>query len=342
MRTVALGRTGLEVSALGLGCMGMSEYYGPAVHDESLRTLARAVELGVTFLDTADIYGLGANERLVGEFLAGQRRDHVIVATKFGAVRDPGTGAVRDLRGDAAYVRQACEASLRRLGVDHIDLYYYHFPDPKVPVEETTAAMAGLVTAGKVRHLGLSNITAGQLRAAHQVHPIAVMQQEWSLFTRDLEESLAPACAELGVGIAPYAPLGRGFLTGAYTSADGLAPDDLRRQLPRFHGGNAMRNAALLGPVQAIAARHDITPGQVALAWLMARSQSHGTSVVPIPGTKHPRRIEENAAAADIELTAADLAALEPLASQVNGAPRPERPPALQQIVTGEPARKPC
>jgi aryl-alcohol dehydrogenase-like predicted oxidoreductase len=201
--------------------------------------------------------------------------------------------------------------------------------------------MAGLVTTGKVRHLGLSNITAAQLRAAHRVHPIAAVQQEWSLVTRDLEKSLVPACADLGIGIAAYAPLGRGFLTGACTSADGLAPDDLRRQLPRFHGENAARNVTLLSPVQEIAARHEATPGQIALAWLMARSQVHGVCVVPIPGTKHSRRLEENAAAADIELTPGDLAALEPLAGQVSGAPRPELPPRLQRIVTGQTSPEP-
>jgi aryl-alcohol dehydrogenase-like predicted oxidoreductase len=225
--------------------------------------------------------------------------------------------------------------------VDHIDLYYQHFPDPKVPVEETTGAMAELVTAGKVRYLGLSNITAGQLSTAHQVHPITAVQQEWSLFTRDLEESLVPACADLGVGIAAFAPLSRGFLTGAYTSADGLAPDDIRHLLPRFRSENAARNTTLLRPVRDVAARHAATPGQIALAWLMARSRLYGISVVPIPGTKRPNRVEENAAAVDIELTPGDLAALEPLASQVSGTPRPDQIPGIQQRPAGEPARKP-
>jgi aryl-alcohol dehydrogenase-like predicted oxidoreductase len=214
MRTIGLGGTGLEVSTVGLGCMGMSEFYGPADHDTSLTTMRRALELGINFFDTSDAYGIGANERLIGEFLMGARRDSVCIATKFGVVRDPDSGAPVGMRGDAAYVREACDASLRRLGVDHIDLYYVHTPDPKVPIEETVGAMSELVATGKVGHLGLSNITAEQLRAVHRVHPIAAVQNEWSLFTRESEESLVPACAELGVGFVPYSPLGRGFLTG--------------------------------------------------------------------------------------------------------------------------------
>lgn len=336
MRTVALGGTGLQVSAIGLGCMGMSEFFGPVQQDESLRTLARAVELGVTFMDTADFYGLGHNERLLGEFLAAGHRDRVVIATKFGALRDPETGAVLGLRGDPAYVREACDASLGRLGVDHIDLYYHHFPDPKVPTEETVAAMAELVAAGKVRHLGLSNVTAEQLRAAHRVYPIAAVQQEWALFTRDPDGSLVPACAELGVGLVAYSPLAKGFLSGVYTSTDGLAPDDLRHQFPRFHGDNAVHNASLLSPIQQIASRHHATTGQVALAWLIHQSKVCGTAVVPIPGTKRRARVEENAGAVSIELSPEDLAALEPIASKVAGPARPELPSELQRIASGE------
>jgi aryl-alcohol dehydrogenase-like predicted oxidoreductase len=335
VRRATLGLTGLDVSAIGLGCMGMSEWYGPADRDESLATLRRALDLGITLLDTADIYGLGANEQLIGEFIAGCLRADVVVATKFGPIRDPRTGKPVGLRGDAAYVRQACDASLRRLGTDYIDLYYQHFPDPRTPVEETVGAMGELVTAGKVRHLGLSNITATQLRAAAAVHPIVAVQSEWSLFSRDPEESLIPACAELGVSFVPYSPLGRGFLTGAYTSTAGLSPGDLRQVLPRFQGENAAHNVGLLRPVANIAAGHGATPAQVALAWLIQQQEIHGVSVVPIPGTKRRARLEENAAAASLQLTPGELVALEPIAAQVAGSGHAPRPPEVDRLVRG-------
>ncbi|HEX4215351.1 MAG TPA: aldo/keto reductase [Candidatus Dormibacteraeota bacterium] len=322
MRKVRLGDTGPEVSAIGLGCMGMSEFLGPTDHDESMRTLSRALDLGVTLFDTSDAYGTGANERLIGEFAGQVGRGRVLIATKFGAVRDQATGATVGLRGDPAYVREACHASLRRLGTDHIDLYYQHVPDPRVPVEETVGAMAELVAEGKVRHLGLSNVGADRLRRACAVHPIAAVQEEWSLFTRDIEPDLLPACVELGVGIVPYSPLGRGFLTGAYTSVSELAADDFRRGIARFAPGNAEINRRLLDPLRAVAARHRASLPQVALAWLMGGRS--GVAVVPIPGTKHPARLEENVAALGIELTEQDLSVLDPIAARVAGSGRPE------------------
>jgi aryl-alcohol dehydrogenase-like predicted oxidoreductase len=326
---VTLGKSGPEVSRLGLGCMGMSEFYGKADQAESLATLERAIEVGVQFLDTADAYGAGANERLLGQFLAAHR-DDVVLATKFGPVRDPETGQLQGIRGDAEYVGQACEASLRRLGTDVIDVYYQHVPDPKVPIEESVGAMAELVTAGKVRHLGLSNLSAEQVRAAHAVHPIAVVQREWSLFTRDDEESVVPVCAELGIGYAAYSPLGRGFLTGVYTSTEGLAPDDIRRAVPRFVGADAARNRDLIAPLRRVAEAHGATPAQVALAWLLSRGEALGLTVVPIPGTTRRSALEENAAASTVSLSAADLAALDPLAAGVAGAGRPAVPPAAR------------
>lgn len=328
MRTVALGKTGLEVSAIGLGCMGMSEFYGPADHDESLATLGRAVELGVTFLDTSDAYGVGANESLLGEFFGTGRRDQVVLATKFGAVRDPQTRQLLDMRADPEHVRAACDASLKRLGTDYIDLYYLHFPDRRVPIEETVGAMAELVAAGKVRHIGLSNVTADQLRAGHTVHPIAAVQNEWSLFTRDTEESLLPVCAELSIGFVPYSPLGRGFLTGAYTSRANLGAGDYRHAIPRFSDEHAEHNTGLLTPLREAAQAHGATLGQIALAWLIQQGEVRGTSVVPIPGTKTRARLEENAAATGVRLTADELAALEPIAAQVRGDGRPAIPPA--------------
>jgi aryl-alcohol dehydrogenase-like predicted oxidoreductase len=332
MRLRSIGQTGLKVSAIGMGCMGMSELYGPADHSTSIDTLRRALDLGVTFLDTSDTYGIGANERLLGEFLAQGRREHVVLATKFGAVRDPTTRRPLGLRGDAEYVRQACDASLQRLGVDHIDLYYIHFPAPETPIEETVGAMAELVRAGKVRHLGLSNVTADQLRVSHQVHPIAAVQNEWSLFTREVEESVLPACAELGVGLVPYSPLGRGFLTGVYTSTDGLAPDDFRQAVPRFQGENALRNTDLLKPVQQIAEVRGATSGQIALAWLIRQGELNEVPVVPIPGTKHRARLEENAAAVDIHLNDDEMASLEPIAAQVAGSAWPPLPPEIARM----------
>ncbi|WP_433437053.1 aldo/keto reductase [Nonomuraea sp. CA-141351] len=326
MRMVKLGG-GLEVSALGLGCMGLSEFLGPTDRDESLGTLRKAAELGVTFLDTSDYYGVDfANEHLIGDFLAERKREEITVATKFAAIRAPGTGELIGVRSDPEYVRSACDASLRRLGTDHIDLYYLHHPDYTTPIEETVGAMAELVAAGKVRHLGLSNVSAEQLRAGHQVHPITAVQNEWSLFTREYEDTVVPVCAELGIAFVAYSPFSRGFLTGRHTSTEGLAEDDMRHGLPRFDASNAGHNAALLAPVRRVAEARGATMAQIALAWLLQREEVHGIPVVPIPGTKSPGRLVENAGAVGIELTAEELAALDPIAAQVAGDRMP--PPA--------------
>jgi len=299
----------LAVSAQGLGCMGMSQSYGPGDDDESVATIHRALDLGVTFLDTADAYGPHENERLVGRAIAG-RRDEVVVATKFGLVRDIDAPDGRSVDGRPAYVAEACDGSLRRLSVDHIDLYYLHRVDPQTPIEETVGAMAELVAAGKVRHLGLSECAAATLRRAAGVHPIAAVQSEWSLWSRDIEDEVVPACRELGVGIVPFSPLGRGFLTGLITSPDGFGPDDFRRSLPRFQGENFQRNLDLLAKVRELAAARGVTAGQLALAWV----QAQGADVVPIPGTKRRTYLEENVAALDIELTADDLVAIDAVA----------------------------
>lgn len=295
---------GLAVSAQGLGCMGMSHGYGATDDAESVATLHRALDLGVTLLDTADFYGSGHNEELIGRAVAG-RRDEVVLATKFGFANRLGEPTL--VRGDAAYVRQACEASLRRLGVDHIDLYYQHRVDPKVPIEETVGAMAELVRAGKVRHLGLSEAGAQTVRRAHAVHPIAALQSEWSLWSRDLEAEIVPVCRELGVGVVPYAPLGRGFLTGRYGSVEKLADTDVRRGHPRFADGNRERNLAIVAKLDELAAAKGITAGQLALAWV----QHRGEDVVPIPGTRRTRYLEENLAALAVGLPPEDLAAIE-------------------------------
>ncbi len=301
----SLGSGGLVVSAQGLGCMGMSEFYGPGDEAESTATIRRALDLGVTFLDTADMYGPHRNEELVGRAIAG-RRHEVVLATKFGIVRgaDP---ADRSVRGDPAYVRRACEASLARLGVDHIDLYYQHRSDPAVPIEETVGAMAGLVAEGKVRFLGLSEASPDTLRRATAVHPISALQSEWSLWSRDIEAAVVPTARALGIGIVAYSPLGRGFLTGRLTSPDDFPEGDFRRFLPRFTGENFARNLALVASVRGLAEAKGCTPGQLALAWVLAR----GDDVVPIPGTKRRTYLEENAAAGDVVLDAGDLAALE-------------------------------
>jgi aryl-alcohol dehydrogenase-like predicted oxidoreductase len=298
----ALGRTGPTVSAQGLGCMGMSFAYGTPDAAEAEATLARALDLGITFLDTADMYGLGHNEELVGKAIA-SRRDEVVIATKFGIHPDPDAPGGRGVRGDAAYVRQACDNSLTRLGVDHIDLYYQHRPDVRVPIEETVGAMAELVEAGKVLHLGLSEASADTVRRAAAVHPIAALQSEWSLFSRDIEAEVIPACRELGIGLVPYSPLGRGLLTGAVASLDQLEDNDFRRSVPRFQGDNLDRNLALVAVVRDVAEAHGATPGQVALAWLSAQ----GDDVVPIPGTKRRTYLEENVGSLDLELTPDDL-----------------------------------
>jgi aryl-alcohol dehydrogenase-like predicted oxidoreductase len=306
--TRTLGRSGLTVSAEGLGCMGMSFAYGTPDHGEATATIHRALELGVTFFDTADMYGFGHNEELVGKALAG-RRDDVVIATKFGIYLDGDAPGGRGVRGDAAYVRQACDASLGRLGFDHIDLYYQHRPDTSVPIEETVGAMAELVAAGKVRHLGLSEASADTVRRAAAVHPITALQSEWSLFSRDIEDEIIPACRDHGIGLVPYSPLGRGLLTGAVTSLDELQSDDFRRTQPRFQGDNLERNLELVAVVRDIAAAKGCTPSQVALAWLLA----HGDDVVPIPGTKRRTYLEDNVGAVEVDLTGEDLARLDGL-----------------------------
>jgi aryl-alcohol dehydrogenase-like predicted oxidoreductase len=305
----ALGRTGPTVSAQGLGCMGMSFAYGTPDHAEAVATIERALDLGVTFFDTADMYGFGHNEELVGKALAG-RRDEVVLATKFGIYLNPDDPSGRGVRGDPEYVRQACDASLGRLGLDHIDLYYQHRPDVTVPIEETVGAMAELVEAGKVRHLGLSEASVDTIRRAAAVHPIAALQTEWSLFSRDIEDEIVPLCRELGIGLVPYSPLGRGLLTGAVASLDDLQDDDFRRTQPRFQGDNLDRNLELVAVVREIAQAHEATPSQVALTWLWAQ----GDDVVPIPGTKRRTYLEENVAALDVTLSADDLARLATLA----------------------------
>jgi aryl-alcohol dehydrogenase-like predicted oxidoreductase len=309
--TRRLGSTGLTVSAQGLGCMGMSAFYGTGVERDdatSIATIHRALDLGVTFLDTSDMYGPHTNEELVGRAIRG-RRDQVQLATKFGITRDPATGE-RGFRADPAYVREACDASLRRLGVDQVDLYYLHRVDPTVPIEETVGAMAELVAEGRVRHLGLSEVAAGTLRRAVAVHPIAALQSEWSLWSRDIEDEVLPAARELGVGIVPYSPLGRGFLTGRITSPDDLAAGDFRRTNPRFSGENFQRNLDVVARVRELAEEKGCTAAQLALAWVLSR----GDDVVPIPGTKNPDRLEENAGALAVTLTAADLARIEEVA----------------------------
>jgi aryl-alcohol dehydrogenase-like predicted oxidoreductase len=299
-----LGTQGLEVSALGLGCMGMSEFYGTTDEGEAIATIHRALELGIDFLDTADMYGRGANEKLVGKAI-GDRRDEVVLATKFGNVRnDDGS---REVRGDAEYVRQACDASLQRLGLDHVDLYYQHRVDFRVPIEETVGAMAELVEAGKVRYLGLSEASPETLRRAHAVHPISALQSEYSLWTRDPEDGPLPTCRELGVGFVAYSPLGRGFLTGRIRTPDDFGEGDFRSRLPRFQGENFQRNLDLVAGVEDIAEEKGRTPSQIALSWVLGR----GDDVVPIPGTKRRRYLEENAESVDVELTGDDLERLE-------------------------------
>src|SRR3981189_1646559 len=280
----------LEVSAQGLGCMGMSEFYGEGDDTESVATIHRALELGVTLLDTADMYGYGCNEQLVGPAIA-DRRDKVVLATKFGFVRDEADQAKRGIRGDAAYVQQAAEASLKRLGLDHIDLYYQHRVDPSTPIEETVEAMASLVKQGKVRHLGLSEAGAETIRRAHAVHPITAVQTEWSLWSRDIEDEVVPTCRELGIGIVPYSPLGRGFLTGRFASKEDFKDGDFRQVAqPRMADGNLERNLEIVEALRALAAEKGVTAGQLALAWV----QSRGENVVPIPGTKRRKELEEN------------------------------------------------
>ena len=300
----------LEVSELGLGCMGMSEFYGRRDEGEAVATIHRALDLGVTFLDTADMYGPFTNERLVGKAIAG-RRDEVQLATKFGNERLP-DGTRVGINGHPEYVRSACDASLQRLGVDHLDLYYQHRVDKTVPIEDTVGAMSELVTAGKVRHLGLSEASAATIRRAHATHPVTALQSEYSLFTRDLEDEILPTLRELGIGLVPYAPLGRGILTGAITSESSLEEGDSRRSayFPRLNGEGLRANLRLVDQVRAIAEEKGCTPGQLALAWVLAQGDDE-LGVAPIPGTKRVPYLEENAGAASVELTRADLAALD-------------------------------
>jgi aryl-alcohol dehydrogenase-like predicted oxidoreductase len=301
-----LGSEGLTVSELGLGCMGMSEFYGTTDEDESIATIQRAIELGVTFLDTADMYGPFTNERLVGKAIDG-RREEVQLATKFGNVRGE-DGSFQGVRGDAAYVRECCDASLQRLGVDHIDLYYQHRVDPETPIEETVGAMKELVEAGKVRYLGLSEAGVGTIRKAHAVHPISALQSEYSLFTRDVEDEVLLALRELGIGFVPYSPLGRGFLTGRFKSIEDMPEEDTRSaRFPRFAEENFMKNVELADRVREVAEGKGVTPGQLALAWLLAQ----GEDIVPIPGTKRRKYLEENAGASGVELTGEDLRRIE-------------------------------
>jgi aryl-alcohol dehydrogenase-like predicted oxidoreductase len=301
-----LGTQGLTVSAEGLGCMGMSEFYGSADESEAVATIHHALNLGVNFLDTSDVYGPYTNEQLVGGAIA-DRRDEVVLATKFGLVRDPENPRARGVNGRPEYVLDACDGSLRRLGLDHIDLYYQHRVDPDVPIEETVGAMASLIDAGKVRFLGLSEAAPDTIRRAHAVHPISALQSEYSLWSRDVEDEILPTLRELGIGLVAYSPLGRGFLTGQITSPDDLAPDDFRRTSPRFAGENFARNLELVDRVTEIAREKGCTPGQLALAWVMA----HGEDVVPIPGTKRRRYLEENVEAAEISLSDDELARID-------------------------------
>ena len=308
MKHRTLGKSGLKVSAMGLGCMGMSEFYGTRDDAESIATIHHALDQGLDFLDTADMYGMGENEKLVGQALRG-RREGVVLATKFGIQRDPTTGA-RQINGRPEYVRQACDASLKRLGVEVIDLYYQHRVDPNTPIEETVGAMAELVSAGKVRHLGLSEADATTIERACKVHPISALQSEYSLWTRDLEDGVLAVCRRLGVGLVAYSPLGRGFLTGQLRRFEDLAPDDYRRNSPRFQGENFEKNLELVRQVEALAERKGCTAGQVALAWVLSR----GEDVVPIPGTKRKRYLDQNLGALEVTLTQGELEELERIA----------------------------
>ncbi len=309
MQQRKLGTQGLTVSALGLGCMGMSDFYGSRDDQESINTIHRALELGVTLFDTADMYGPFINEELVGRAIKG-RRDDVVIATKFGIVRDPNDASIRGINGKPEYVRSACEASLKRLGVDTIDLYYQHRVDPETPIEDTVGAMAKLVSAGKVRYIGLSEAGPDTLRRAHGVHPISSLQTEYSLWSRDPEDEILDVCRELGIGFVAYSPLSRGFLTGQIRHFKDLPEGDYRRQAPRFQGDNFQRNLNLVSRVEEIAKEKGCTPAQLALAWVLAQ----GSDIVPIPGTKHRQYLEQNVAALDVDLSDTDLQRIDEVA----------------------------
>jgi aryl-alcohol dehydrogenase-like predicted oxidoreductase len=324
MDTRKLGKQGLEVSEQGLGCMGMSEFYGTADEGEAIATIHRALELGITFFDTADMYGPFTNERLVGKALA-NRRDDVVIATKFGNVRGE-DGSFLGRSSKPEYVRQACDASLERLGIETIDLYYQHRVDPETPIEDTVGAMAELVAAGKVRYIGLSEAAPATIRRAHAVHPVTALQSEYSLWTRDPEQEILPTVRELGIGFVPYSPLGRGFLSGRFRSLDDLEETDFRRHSPRFQGENFERNLDLVARVEEIAAEQGVKPSQLALAWVLAQ----GDDIVPIPGTKHVRYLEENVAASDVELTDDDLRRLDEAVPR--GAAAGDRYPDMSSI----------